>query len=179
MTSHSAEYYEGRLRINRNKLDDELSDQPQLFWEVSEAFADCVRVRDGFKAALAELWAQLSLDQRLAMDAEGLKVTEKAIDARVQTNPKRVVREHQYLEAKAQADWWGAMKEAFTQRSYALKDMVALYIAGYFGDVTPKRTGSQLSDQQHEERKTVMAEQRQDRKPRQRLAVGRDHLIKG
>ncbi len=154
------DFYRERLQIDRNALDDELAVQVQLFWEVSEKHVQEMGKRDSLKAEVGRFHSQLSLNERLVLTEAGMKVTEAAIESLVLSNEGMIKVGNSYLAAKVEADVWAAMKESYTQRSYALKDMVALYIAGYFGDVTPKRAGDLIDGRKHEERREGMARQR-------------------
>ncbi len=157
----SLDFYRDRLQIDRNALDDELASQSQLFWEVGEGYVLCTGKRDALKVEVSRLHSQLGLTERLALAEAGLKVTEASIEERVLTNADMIAVGNSYLTAKANADTWATMKESYTQRSYALKDLVALYIAGYFGDVTPKRASDVIDDRKHEERREGLTRQRQ------------------
>lgn len=154
------DFYRDRLQIDRNALDDELAVQAQLFWEVSEKHVQCMTERDELKAEVGRFHSQLGLNERVNLAEAGLKVTEVAIESRVLSNEDMIRVGNSYLSAKSESDTWFAMKEAFAQRSYVLKDMVSLYIAGYFGDVTPKANAGRLDTIKHEERKSAMAKQR-------------------
>jgi hypothetical protein len=64
-----------------------------------------------------------------------------------------------------------ALKEAFQQRSYVMKDLVSLYVANYFGDASGGRSETHLRTKRADENRTAMAEER--RKLGQHERIGR------
>lgn len=118
------------LEIEKSTLDDEIVRQPSLFFEVSEAFALAAAERDVLKDSIATIDANLDAEVRASFgDA---KVTEAMVKSKVQANPEHEKAFTNWLTAKEQADLLGALKEAFQQRSYMLRDLVSLYTANYF-----------------------------------------------
>ena len=118
------------LKIDKGTLDDEIVRQPSLFFEVSEAYAEAAATRDGFKDQLATVDAEL--DAKIRAELGDAKVTESMVKGKVQTAPEHEKAFTDWLVAKERSDQYGALKEAFQQRSYMLRDLVSLYTANYF-----------------------------------------------
>jgi hypothetical protein len=118
------------LEVDKGALDDEIVRQPSLFFEVSEAYAEAAATRDGFKDQLATVDAEL--DAKIRAELGDAKVTESMVKGKVQTAPEHEKAFTDWLMSKERADQFGALKEAFQQRSYMLRDLVSLYTANYY-----------------------------------------------
>jgi len=131
------------LRIDKHDMDTCLIQQPQLFYRVSDLYARATADRDSYKVdietAEAELFSQF---RRQLLDEEeqdvednkkkGSRVTDTAIKSKVAASKRMIDLHRKYLNAKERADSLAALKEAYQQRSYVLKDLVALYVSNYF-----------------------------------------------
>ena len=149
------------LRIDRDSLDEELIHQPSLFYEVGEAYARAVSVRDDLKERLSQTDARLNLELR--EDREG-KFTEAMVMSEIQGNREHKEAVRSYLVAKEEAERLLALKEAFSQRAYILKDLCGLYVAGYFGDVSVcGRSATEMRERQGEEGRERMRLKRERR----------------
>jgi hypothetical protein len=118
--------FEESLSIDPMALDECLIEQPALFYHVADGYAKAVAERDMIKLALANVCAEL--DQQLREEAEKHeeKITEKLIEQRLRLLPEVRELNGKLLAAQAEMDRWLAMKEAFQQRSYVLRELVAL-----------------------------------------------------
>lgn len=122
------------LKIDLNGLDECLVEQPQVFFEIAEEVAYAISRRDGFAAEIKEQRAIRREQLRQDILDSGGKPTEKALDAL--TDSDKVVLEVQ-TDARAAAQDVGrleALREAFRQRSHALRDLVQLHLAGHYGN---------------------------------------------
>jgi formamidopyrimidine-DNA glycosylase len=124
------------LCIDKQALDDEVMQQPALFFEVSEAYAQAVAERDALKEELNATDGKLFVDCRFR-DA---KTTDTAIKSRVAVDPVHQRAYTEWLEAKEYADRLGALKDAFFQRSEMLKALGRLYASNYFEQAALKPT---------------------------------------
>jgi len=150
-----------RLKINRDALDQELIEQPQLFWQVSERYLWAVSIRDARKEELEQTRARISLDIRSVSAKAGEKTTEAGILALVQTDSRALEVKEAYTKAVEEAARWAALKEAFSQRAYILRDLASLYVAGYFGEISVRSGGaSDARTLLYEQRKREMAAKR-------------------
>lgn len=119
------------LAIDKTVLDDEVIRQPVLFYAISEAMTEAIAVRDAAKEELATIDAELDHTVR-AKFASLEKYTEAMVKNGIQTSVKHQKAFTAYLDAKVAADKLEALKDAFKQRSYMLRDLVSLYSANYF-----------------------------------------------
>ncbi len=147
------------LRIDKSSLDDELVQQPMLLWRVSEAYVQAAAQRDSLKEALGVVDAELDGVVRNQFRDE--KVTEALIKGQIQTNTKHKKAQEAYLKAVQEAALLSALKDAFSQRSYMLRDLVQLHVTGYFQESSVKGTN---------ETDTFTYQQR-----RKRLALNREN----
>lgn len=146
------------LKIDKHSLDQELEEQPMLFFKISEAFVQAAAERDMLKEQLATVDAKL--DAQVRNDFADKKYTEAMVKNAVQTDKKHDAAMLKFLRAKEQADLLFALKDAFQTRSYMIRDLCSLYNANYFAEGSVK--GSQETD-----RATYKT-------GRQRMAAGRE-----
>ncbi len=117
------------LAISEEDLNSCLIEQPELFFSVADAYAYASAERDAAKLALEEVMSELDQQLRLKAAKDEEKVTEASLGRHLATLPRVQKAQREFLECKADADEWGALKEAFVQRSFMLRELVALYIA--------------------------------------------------
>jgi hypothetical protein len=117
------------LVIDADDLDGCLVNQPGYFFNAAEAFSAANAARDMAKLELKELMAQLDGDiRRQAIDNDE-KLTEVALTNRITILPNVKSAQRRLLQLSKDADDLQALKEAYVQRSYALKDLTAREIA--------------------------------------------------
>jgi len=117
------------LKIDKQALDDEVMQQPGLFFEVSEAYAQAVAERDALKEELSVTDADLFHAFR-ARNSE--RATDTYIKGQVQVAPDHQKAFTEWLEAKEHADRLAALKDSFFQRSEMLKTLGRLHASNYF-----------------------------------------------
>lgn len=157
--------YEDRLKIDRNSLDDELIEQAAIFFEVAEAASYAASERDEAYSMIKEIEAELTQSERERLIQEENKVTEKMVESAVRNHDDYVKAVRYHLKMKKKADRLTALKESFHQRSYMLRDLVQLYISGYFMDESIK--GGQAmsrSDVEFHNQTKAVGRQRRERK---------------
>ena len=154
--------YHDMLQIDPVRLDDHLIEQPSIFHSVCDAYAVEQSVRDRAKEDVKLIYSELYLSIKKRMDKRGRKMTEAALEAEIRSHPKHAEVVNWLLEVDGNLARWGALKDAFAQRQYMLRDMVGLHVTGYFVD-------SSVSDRQvYGERRRALG--------RERLARGRERL---
>lgn len=126
--------YRELLKIDKQSLDEELVRHPVLFDEVSQEYVLAVSLQDQAKEAIRPQDAGIDLEVREEAKKNKEKITEAEILALVQSSRDHTHVVQSYLEAKFKAEGWGALKEAFHRRGYMLRDLVSLYISGYFSE---------------------------------------------
>lgn len=134
------EEFRGYLVINKNALDEEVTQQPSLFFAVAEAYAEAATERDSLKELLGTIDAQL--DAIVREELEGEKVTESLVKNRIQVHPNHKAAFESYLEAKQKADVLGALKDAFHTRGYLVRDLCSLALANYYESNAVKDTAT-------------------------------------
>lgn len=120
------------LLINKYALDDELIRQPQLYSDIAEAAVRAQSERDAAKENLDVVDSSVAANIRSTAQRSGTKVTEASIqESVILSEDHRAAHEH-FLKCKSTVERLLALKEAFQQRSFMLRDLVALHIAGYY-----------------------------------------------
>lgn len=132
-----------QLAIDKSVLDDEVIRQPVLFYNISEQLTDAIAERDAAKEELNSTDAELDGTWRRKLNKADSKVTEKMVSNCVQTSVEHEKAFNAWLTAKTRADKLLALKEAFQQRSYMLRDLVSLYSANYYEDASIKPSRAQ------------------------------------
>lgn len=160
-TTQISELEEG-LRINKNGLDDALLQQPDFFYRVSKALTLATSRRDAIKQEVQELEAEMDERVRARAEADRVKLTETEAKMQIRLEPKMKQANLELLRANREVGQLAALKESFSQRSYALKELVSLYVAEYFGDNTGSAVGS-VRDAQAGKARRAMAEKRRER----------------
>jgi len=127
-----------RLAINENRLDQALIEQPELYRKVAEAHVSALADRDAAKLYLDEKEAAVSLEIRDSLKDEGGRPTEGRIAQLMQNDPAIQKAQRKLLDRRRTADLWLALKEAYHQRSFMLRELVAIRLAEY-GNLTIER----------------------------------------
>ncbi len=135
---------EAALAIDQHALDEALVGQPEAFYRVSKAYAMEVSRRDAAKQALGDAEATADLIVRKEAAEDDRKITEGEVRATVQTMPEVVAARQRLHELGETAGKLAALKEAFGQRSYALKDLTGLFLANYYTASEHTSTGAAL-----------------------------------
>ncbi len=144
MTQPSLAELHQQLAIDKSVLDDEVIRQPMLFYMVSEALTTALAERDAAKEELNAVDADLGFKwrKRLSKD-KSVRITEALLKDHIQTSADHEKAFDTWLAAKTKADRLQALKDAFQQRSYMLRDLVALYSANYYEVTSMKPTQAQ------------------------------------
>lgn len=130
------------LKIDKHALDDDIVQQPMLFYEVSEAYVVAAAERDGFKEALARVDAGLDAEIREELEKSDTKATEAMVKNQIQCHQDHEKAYKLYAKAKEQADLLAVMKDSFQQRGYMLRDLCQLYVANYFEESSVRGTSN-------------------------------------
>lgn len=125
----SLEALQQQLAIERDDLDTCLMDQPDLYYHVADALVTAIAKRDAAKLDLEQVTATLDADLRQKAAEAEEKITEASLQRKLATLPRIQALEKHLLHLRAEADRWQALKEAFQQRSFMLRELVAMLIA--------------------------------------------------
>jgi hypothetical protein len=142
------------LRIDEDDLDRCLIAQPEYFYQAAMASTAANSTRDFLELELKELSAQLDGDIRAEFTSLETKYSEASIANQLRTLPRIKEKQRACLAARKAADEAQALKEAYIQRSYALKDLSAnqrsrltdLGIDGGSGGNTRRAAADRISD---------------------------------
>jgi hypothetical protein len=151
------------LRIDEHALEEALLDQPSLFYHVSREVALLVSQRDAAKQELQEIEALVDAEIRHDFEVSGDKITEKQVESAKLLDKRVKIAKRKLSELNEQLGLASALKEAFSQRAYALKDLVALYVANYYGQDT-ERPARQTKDVDSRIAKEAMNKHRRERR---------------
>lgn len=151
---------EGALKIDEYGLDEALSTQPEAFYRVAKSLAMEISRRDAAKQALQDAEADAELRVRDQAEDDKKKMVADEVRARVQTDAGvRAARDRLFQLAESVGKL-SSLKEAFQQRSYALKDLVGLYIANYYTASENTGAAASLRDRDASEARRRMADER-------------------
>lgn len=153
------------LAIDKTNLDNELVQQAQLFYDVSEALVSAIDIRDTLKEDLAVADAELDSLLRVEHEKADERYSEASIKGEIRTHKTHLDAFELFAKAKKNADRLSALKESFIQRSHAIKHLCELYVANYYENNSFKgtdRTDTATYMQQRER----LAAGRQERKGR-------------
>ena len=159
--------YTELLKINKHDLDGCIEQQAVLFNEIAVALANAVSVRDNLKKDYEEMQAEVAADLRQEALQDGKKMTDKAVTEAVGEDKHVKQAYKDFLDSKQQVDLWTALKESYLQRSYMIKELAQLYIAGYFADQTFIATEVVVEELKVEESRRASASKRRPLKRRE------------
>lgn len=142
--------YSGYLRIDEHELDRDIKQQPERFYVVAEALAIAISKRDEAKKALTELEAELDEETRRTAKKAGDKITEREIASDIRRQPEFIEAGNVVLSLSRAVAQLGALKEAFEQRRYMLREMAGTYASGYWGDLMSNSGRSSKRDRDAE-----------------------------
>lgn len=143
------------LRIHKDALDDDLIQQPDFYYRVGKALTLATSRRDAAKQGVADAEAQVELQLHRSRD----KYTVGEIKAQVTVSPSVRQARKMLADLQFEVNALSSLKESFSQRSYALKELVSLFISSYYGDIDA-RAGRKVSDIKYEDNRRRMNEER-------------------
>lgn len=157
------------LKINKYQLDEEIVQQSENYFSVAEQYANVVSLRDEAYEKLKQVDADLYLDIRDRLAHSGEKATEATVNSLVMVDEEHVKQYEVYLEHKRQSETLQALKDAFSQRSFMLRDLAQLYISGYYmdGAVVGAETGAR--DQRYQRNREIIKERLKDKHDGQKV----------
>lgn len=121
-----------RRRINKDKLDEELVEHADLFYDAGMLFVKTKAAADTSKVARDDAYNRAASKARKDLAAD-TKVTDKAVDAAASRDPGYLAAVEEYQNACLLRDECEVLYDSFRQRSYMLEPLVSLHNGGYFG----------------------------------------------
>lgn len=132
------EYYQARLKIDKDDLDNELADFPAMFYAVSDYYVDADRNAKRLEQRLEREKASIASALRTTADEEGEKKTETQLKQEVSLHPKVVKLQSRLRQAQKMAKRWDVLKESYIQKSFSLKGLVSLAMHENYQSETAK-----------------------------------------
>ena len=126
------------LEINMYELDKHLEEQPSLFGFIAEKLVNATAERDGIKADLEYLEAELDTKIRKKALEDKEKLTEKAVLSRILLENDRSLLFQDLEKAQKEMNFLNAQKQSLEYRKKSLEGLVQLYIADWFSEVNAK-----------------------------------------
>lgn len=134
-------YFQAQLSINKEDLDEELSNFPSMFFTVSDYYLDAHKHRRRLEARLDRKYNTITTALRRAAHDAGEKVTEAQIKQEALIHPSYTKSQAKLADAVYIQDRWQALKDAFIQKSFSLKGLVALSSDERFQHDTARKRG--------------------------------------
>lgn len=159
------EWREG-IMIDKHSLDECLVQQPDLFFKISERLALVLSRRDAAKDELKVVESEADEDIRQEAIDNDEKISEAQVKAKI-TKHASVLKASKRLSAlNYEAGQLQALKEAYLQRSYMLKELVSLFLANYYGDGTGSansKAARAVKDSQYDDNRRALSKERERR----------------
>lgn len=154
------EQYAELLQIDKNDLDNALIEQSSIYYRVGEAYATAISYRDYAKSNIDKVRADTDRLVRRKAQEESERVTEAQVANRILDDVlyQKAVDDH--LEWKTVADKWSALRDSFERRAYALRDLVQLWIAGYYADSVGRADKMEARDRTASTNRQALIEER-------------------
>lgn len=125
------ERLESALKFDKNCLDDALEEQSGIFHEIADELAIQISRRDQAKKHVTDLESETVVEIKTAAREKDQKITDKEVEAQTQLDEGVIKASKTLAELSLIVGRLSALKESYVQRSYALKDLVALQINQY------------------------------------------------
>lgn len=148
------------LRIDEHALDEALRDHPEMFYRVAKALALEISRRDEAKQAHQDAEFKADLAIRARAESQGKKMTESEVRSRVNQSEDVIFRRDTLLRLSESVGLLSSLKEAFQARSYALKDLVGLYVSNYYSASEHTSGSNAVRDQAAAHARARMSEER-------------------
>ena len=145
------------LVIDKTRLDENLMEHPDLYFRVSDAASIKASLRDRAYETIKRTDASLATTIREQIVDEKGKATEAMVSQAVLDHREHKKAIDRHLDLKEEAAKLDALCEAFKQRGYMLREMVQLYISGYYSDVTARSSQHTMKEVKHGENREKMS----------------------
>jgi hypothetical protein len=125
--------FERQLLIDEHNLESACTQHSDLLYRVAKEVAYMRSRRDKLKKELKEAEASAYIHIRQDLEGDDRRITEAEVQARVTLDRECKRFNEQILDANETLGQWEALKEAVHQRSYALSELVELWLARNYG----------------------------------------------
>lgn len=150
------------LQIDRNALDENVIQQPELYRQAAELHVLAMSERDMAKERMSVLDAQLADRTRTAWSTEGRKFAVAEVSEAVQQHAEHQKAYEHWSAHDARTRMLGALLMSYEQRGKMLKEMSTLYVAGYFSVAVSRSAGSDISGARASANKQRASQQRKE-----------------
>ena len=150
----------GSLRIDKYALDDEVVQQAEMYHEVADQAVLAESRKDEAENLVKQLFAELDIRIRKAALKNDEKLTEREIASRIARDRNYVKAVKKALEARKVYKRLDALQTSFRQRSYMVRDLVELHIAGYYQSQSQGGSKRRHTDNEAEDIKRKLSEKR-------------------
>jgi hypothetical protein len=148
------------LEIDKHDLDNVVTQQASLFFEVSRISAVVSSLEDNAKQEFKTVEAEVNLDIREDCLNKNIKTTENFIAALILCDDRYIRASRDYIYVCREAEKWKALKDAFIQRSFMIRELSSLLIAGYYTQSTINGDPAANSEAKYDRLKNNLAEKR-------------------
>jgi hypothetical protein len=162
MRQPSLQELEKSLHIDEDDLECDCRHQPVLYYEVSKQLATLISQRDEAKQNLAEVEAEQDTLARTKLSTREGRVMEGEIKAMVKASKVVVAATQLLLRLNTAVGLATALKDAYSQRSYALAHLVDLHIHSMYGEAPTNRTATNIRDAKANHARVQLKKQRQE-----------------
>jgi hypothetical protein len=108
------------LRIDRTNLDEEFIEHSSKYAWYSTAYELCLDKERRLKSELARAYAQLDVQARMSMKAQGIRVSEKKVENMVITSKDYVELQEEYFNAQRMTGLLKAARDAMIHKKECL-----------------------------------------------------------
>jgi hypothetical protein len=148
---------ERKLHIDEHNLEHECRNHPEIVYEVGKYLAWLVSMRDEAKQKLKEMEAAADAEIRHDAEVQGERITEKAVESHKLRHAGVLAAKDEVFKYERAVGAWGALKDAFQSRGYAIRDLIQLYIFNYYGS-DMERSGRSISTHHADDARRAQAE---------------------
>ncbi len=162
------EEFHKKLRIDKHALDDEVEQQPELYGEIAETAVIAKSQVESWEEQVKVLEASIDNEAREQAAAAEERITENEIKSMIINSESRKEMIIKLLNARHQQRLLEALTTAFRHRSYALRDMVDLYLASYYSSRSASGMREERKEDEVDRLTGKMKERREKRVKRHR-----------
>lgn len=142
--------------IDPNQLDKECQFYAETLREIGRRTAVALSVRDAMKEDLKKTDALLAKIIRDEAAKIGKKITEAMVEETVLLDPQHTKAFEAMNAAKLDAELWEVEKESFQEKAAMVREMCALYLSGYFGELIIKGGSKEINQSLYEKNKELL-----------------------
>lgn len=150
-----------KLQIDKDRLDDEFVNLPELMQGACDVAAEAIALRDEAEEILKVVDAELDKEIRVEGIVGKGKLTEAMVEAAIQTHPKHEAAFRVYNEAKLAAAKAIGHQQSVKTKERALEQLSSLYLSAYW----VRNSSKSAEHNQYEMTRARMAEARRIRIP--------------